>query len=609
MSPTHVVLRCRWCLLLLACFLLTSVSGCKRIKKEYIGKRVLRVIVRADVGGMDPIFLDSQYDSATSAQVIEPLLEYDYLKRPLSLRPLLLRKMPDVSNKGLTYTFQLKKGIYFHDDPCFPKGKGRELVAKDVLYSFKRMANRAVRPRGWWVFSKRIVGFDKYRSEQYERVSKKKLPFDIDAPVEGFKLLDRYRFQIKLVKPFPQLLFLLAFQKTGIVPREAVEYYGKQGRGSFSQHPVGTGPYTLKEWRKGLRLVFRRNPKYKHSFYPTAKSANAKDKQEGRHLDAGKPLPMSDILEVNIFQMDQPAWLKFRVGDLDYVQVAAEYWPGVFYASGPKKGQLRDHIKKEGLRAYPVPLLDFIYHGFNFKDPIVGGYGKRARYLRLAMAHALDLYERNRRFYNSKNVVYQGVIPPGLSGYGGPRPKPDLKKAREYLVKAGYPEGKGLPPLTVSTSSSSNAKEQSELFIRQMARIGVRVRFEFMTFPQLSRKLRSAQTQIFSLAWGSDYPDAENNLALFWGPNSAPGSNSWNYNNPVYNKLYEKARVMMPSPQRAKLYRRMNQILIDDAVVLGSMARTRSYLANKRLKNLKPNETMSTFWKYLRVPKFRSKRR
>lgn len=601
-TPLRKYIHTRTWPLLAGCFfLLFSTTGCK--KAAPTNQTVLNVPSMGDVGSMDPINTDSLYDSWSSGQVTEPLLQYHYTKRPLTLEPLLIKSMPAVSADKKTYTFELKPGISFHDNRCFPGGKGRELVAKDVFYSFRRMANRALNPTptGWWIFNQRVVGLDAYRAEQYQLVKSGK-KFDYDAPIAGFQLYpdNKYKFSIALRKPFPQFLDLLAFQKTAVVPRECVEYYAQAGRGGFGQNPVGTGPFRFKRWIQKVRIVFERNPNYGHSTYPTD-GFDANDIKEGLNHDAGKKLPFVDVLVMHIFfGQPQPAWIKFSKQQLDYITVAREYFKTVY----TDNHQLRDKI--DGIpgkvKSASVPLLDFIYEGFNFLDPVVGGNSEKARYLRLAMIYAHDFDEINHRFYNNQSLIYQGAIPPGLEGHGGKRFKRDLKKAKEYLAKAGYPEGKGLPELVVSTSGSSEVKDREDTIKRQYAEIGIKVRYDLSTFPQLSSKLRKGQVQMFSLAWGSDYPDAENNLMLFYGPNKAPGPNSWNYQNPAYDKLFEQARDMFPSPERTALYHKLNQMLIDDGVFVGSLARTRRYLSYPYLKNFKPDETIGSYWKYLRVP-------
>lgn len=592
----------RWATFLLGCTLvLYSLSSCR--KNLYKGKIVLNVPSMGDVGSMDPIHTDSLYDSWSSGQVNEPLLQYHYTKRPLSLEPLLIKAMPTVSADKKTYTFELKPGILFHNNRCFPGGKGREMVARDVFYSFRRMANRATKPSptGWWIFNDRVVGFNDYREQQYQQVMAGK-PFDYDAPVTGLQLYpdNKYKFSIALLKPFPQFLDLLAFQKTAVVPRECVEYYEQEGRGGFGQNPVGSGPFRFKRWIQKVRIVFERNKTYKHSTYPVD-GFSEEDKKAGLHVDAGKALPFVDVLVMHIFfSQPQPAWIKFSKRQLDYITVAREYFKTVY----TDDGKLRDKIEgiTSKVNSVSVPLLDFIYTGFNFSDPLLGGNGEKSRYLRLAMIYAYDYEELNHRFYNDQCIIYQGAVPQGMDGHAGKRFKRDLKKAKEYLAKAGYPEGKGLPELVIATSGSSEVKDREDTVKRQFAQIGIKVRYDISTFPQLSSKLRKGQTQMFSLAWGSDYPDAENNLMMFYGPNKSPGPNNWNYQNPVYDKMFEQTRSMFPSKERTALYQKLNQMLIDDGVFLGSLARTRRYIAYPYLKNFKPDETIGAYWKYLRVP-------
>lgn len=570
----------------------SKVRPAPKVRPTPKAPKVLQVPINARVGSLDPIYYNSIYDAQLGSLVVEPLLEYDYVKRPLTLKPLLLKGMPVASADKKTYTFTLRKGIRFHPSPCFPKGKGRELIAKDVFFSIKRMANRALFARGWWIFSKKIVGLDKFRLDQYYLVKRGK-PFNYNAAVPGLVQLGRYKFQIKLNKPDAQFLHRLTMSSTGIVARETVKCNvgGKLRR--LGSHPVGTGPFVFQSKSPGT-YVYVKNKGYRHSRYPT--SFSAKDKQNKLHLDAGKRLPRVDKLIARVNYLSKQ-WMQFLLGRLDYIVVPNERMSSVM----DKKRYLKSTWKRLGYTLHRDSLLDFIYTGFNFKDPIVGGYSKRARYLRKALSYAIDYEAINRVFYSGLNTIYQGAVPPGLAGFAGPRPKRDLKKALRYLELAGYPGGRGLPVLHIATSMSSGARERERMLQRQFAEIGVKVRYELSTFPQLSNKLRRGTAQMFSLAWASDYPDAENNLMLFYGPNASPGPNNWNYNNPKYNELFQRARLLSASPQQTMLYLQLNQILIDDVVFLGSSARTRFYLGHPRLRNFKPSDVLASYFKYVTI--------
>ncbi len=592
---------------LFACIL--PISGCGRVSNQGHEKVAYLSMGTAGPNTLDPVQGSTVYDNRGCTMVYQTLLQYEYLKRPLELKALLLTQMPTVSEDGKRYRFQLKKNIFFQDDPCFVNGKGRELVANDFFYSIKRMSNDENLPKSWWLLKDTIVGFDEYRKEQNEsRLSGKK--FDYDAPVEGFKIINEHEFEVHLKQPFYRFLYTLAMFQTAVVPREAVEYYGKK----FSRHPVGTGPFRLEQWDAGIQLIYSRNENYWEEYYPEDPGlledgsepyeGYLDDKKLGFYEDAGKRLPLLDRVELKCYVQNQPKWLKFRNKELDYTHVPAENFEEAYIK---RTAKIRQEFIDEGIRAHAEPLLDLIYFGFNMEDSVFGGYDEKNKCLRQAISLALDWEERNEAFYNDLNVIYDGPIPPRLEGHpenhtlANSYRGPDLPRARKLLEKAGYPGGKGLPRLVFYISRGGTNAEQSEMTKRQLAKIGVRLDIRLVDFATLNDALRSKRAPFFSLAWGSDYPDAENNLQLFYGPYKSPSSNNFNYDVPEYNTLYDRVRVMSPSPERTKLYERMRDMVIEDAPMIGSMARTRFYLIQKRLRNFKPSEDFYNWSKYLNV--------
>ena len=216
---------------------------------------------------LDPVQGSTQYDNRGCNLVYQTLLQYEYLKRPLELKPLLLTEMPTVSEDRKVYHFKLRKDVFFHDDPCFPDGKGRNLVASDVFYSMKRMADDSNQPEGWWLYKDAIVGFDAYREQQNEIAQKaeeqakergeKNTPkFDYEIPVAGMKIINDYEFEILLNEPVYRFSYVLAMFQTGVVPKEAVEHYGKK----FARHPVGSGAFMFHRWDPGSQIVYVKNP-------------------------------------------------------------------------------------------------------------------------------------------------------------------------------------------------------------------------------------------------------------------------------------------------------------------------------------------------------------
>lgn len=566
-------------------------------------RKVLHLPMRTDgPKSLDPVRGSTTYDNTAACQVYETLLQYKYLARPPQLEPLLLSEMPIVSEDRLTYRFKLKPGVRFHDDSCFPDGKGRELVARDVFYSWKRMADAGNDPKSWWLFEDTVLGFDEYRETQ--RAAEK---FDYEAPVAGFQIVSDHEFTVQLKKPVYRFLWVLAMFQTSIVPREAVEKYGS----TFGRNPVGTGPFTLKEsdWHVAKSMVLERNPNYHECYYPS--EHEPKDEALGLHTAAGKRLPIVDRVEISMFVEDQPMWLEFMAGRIGYTQVPSEFTKTAFRklsrAVDGSRLRLEKELKDRGIVHHSVPLLDYIFKGFNMEDPVLGGYGEKNRMLRQAICHALDWEETNDTFYEGLAIVYDGPIPPSLDGHPTNHLAPtsyvkgNLEKARELIAKAGYPEGRGLPTIEYYVSRGGNSQEQSEQTRRQLDKIGIELNVRLVDFSALIEAINNKKAPFFSFAWGSDYPDAENNLALFFGPNESPGANHFNYKNAEYDALYRQILPMEPSPERTRIYERMRDMVLTDCPAAGSMARTREYLIQPWLKNFKPSEDFYNWIKYLDV--------
>lgn len=557
-----------------------------------------RIPMRSDgPKSLDPIRGSTTYENQCASQTVETLLQYKYLKRPFEYEPLLLKELP-TSEDGLTWHFTLKDDVKFHDNACFPDGKGREVTSADVFYSWKRMADsKGSKSKVWWVFKDTIKGFDEFKATQ-EAADE----FDYDAPVAGLEVVSDKEFRVTLIQRSQGFLWKLCMFQTAVVAREAVEQFGDR----FGLSPVGTGPFIVNEgdWQQGQGIKFTRNPNYHESYYPSDHMKS--DEADGLHVAAGKRLPLLDEVQVVFYKTDQPMWLQFKAGKLDYAQVPSENFKEAF--SKRTKKLTRD-MKKQGMKGYPVPLLDFIFRGFNMEDSVIGGDSDKAKYLRQAICLALDWDEQNESFYNGINLVYDGVIPPGLDGYpaDGKSPKayrgPDIERAKALLVKAGYPEGKGLPTIEYFTSRMQNGQEQSEMMAKQLAKIGVNLKVQLLDFSQLIQKLDKKSGQFFSFAWSSDYPEAENNLSLFYGPNESPGANHYNYKNAEYDKLYEKIVSMEASPERSQIFEQMQAILMEDCPYAGAMARTRFFVVTPQMKNFKPVETFENWYKYVDVEK------
>jgi len=250
------------------------------------------------IRGFDPVTSADVPSAHAIYKVFEGLYEYEYLTRPYTVRPNLAAAMPEVSPDGLTYTFRLKQGVRFADDPCFPGGKGRELTAEDFVYSWKRVADVKTKSNCFWIFEDRIAGINDYHTASMKR------RVSYDEPVAGLQAVDRYTLRVQLTQPYPQLIWVLTMSYTFVVPREAVEKYGAE----FLNHPVGTGPYIVGDWRfRNYGITYVRNPNWRGDTYPT--SGEPGDKAKGLLADAGKPIPFIDEIRQFVISDSSTDWL------------------------------------------------------------------------------------------------------------------------------------------------------------------------------------------------------------------------------------------------------------------------------------------------------------
>lgn len=558
-------------------------------------RKIVQLPIRTDgPKSLDPVKGSTTYDNMACVQFYETLLTNKY-SDPMEVEPLLLAEMPVSEDGGLTWRFRLKEGVMFHDNECFPAGKGRAVTSDDVFYSIKRLADEKYELENWWLLQDTIAGFDAYKDEQNAAAS-----FDYNAPVEGFKKINDLEFEIVLQKPVYRFLYILSMFQTSIVPQEAVEHYGDD----FGFNPVGTGPFILDTWVPKQSLTANRNPGYHEVFYPARDEWSRDDRRARLHRAAGKQVPFVDRLEFTMFPEDQPMWLQFSLGQLGYTQVPEDYFLEAFDKASL---ELTEDYLRRGIRAHSSRLLDFIFRGFNMEDELVGGYTEEKKALRQAISLAIDLEEINQTFYNGRTIVYDGPIPPGLRGhpesgeseaaYRGP----NIALAQQKLAEAGYPNGDGLPAIRFYTSQSTINVEMGETVKRQLERINVKFEPIFLDFSTLIEAINKKKAPMFGFAWASDYPDGENNLALFYGPNESPGSNHYNYKNAEYDAMYEQILTMGPSEERDEIYAKMRDMLLEDVPYIGSQARQRFYLINPWLLNCKPTERYYGWFKFLDV--------
>ncbi|MBS1984549.1 MAG: hypothetical protein JST16_10285 [Bdellovibrionales bacterium] len=560
-------------------------ASCTGKKKD---DGTLRLYMLADAKQLDPALVQDLYSNWISSLSYEGLLEYHYLKRPFELKPNLAEAMPTVSKDGLTYTFKIRKGIHFMDSDVFPGGKGREVKAQDFVYSFLRVADPKLGSGQFWVYDGHIKGLNEWRDKQ-----KTNATVDYDHPPEGFKAVDDYTLQIKLNHKYAQLLFVLAMPTGFVVPHEAVEKLGKD----FGNNLVGTGPYKLVNWMRNSKLSFVKNPNYRGEPYPA--EGEASDAANGLLADAGKMMPLADKLEYHIFVESQPRWLNFLKGSIDVTQIPKDNFDSMIDKNTHEL--LPDQVAK-GIRLMKAPQPEISYIAFNMEDPVIKKGGPN---LRKAIALAIDQKKTSDILFWGTPVLGQFLLPPALAGYEesfvNPYNQHNVEKAKELLAKAGYPGGQGLPELVYEVPNGTDSRQLAELFQKYVGEIGIKVRVNYNQFSELDEKIIRKKAQMWGIAWMADYPDAENFLQLLYGPNSAPGPNGSNFNNPEYNKLYDQMRVMQDSPARRAIINKMRDIYIQEMPIIVERHRVFYYTYHNWLKNFKMEYMGGSIAKYLRV--------
>lgn len=535
---------------------------------------LLKLQIRADARSFDPAFCEDQYSAEAQNFVYEGLLEYEYLKRPHQLKAQLAEAMPKVSADGLTYTFKIRKGVRFSDHPAFPDGKGRELKAYDFIYSYLRLADPKMNAPTFWVFDNHIKGLNTWRTEQAQNDKT-----DFNRIPAGLRALDDYTLQIQLTAKYPQLLFVLAMPMTGVVAREVVEAVGKE----FVSTPIGTGPYRLVSWARNSKLVFEKNPNFHEDLYPS--EGETGDREKGLLADAGKAMPFMNRVELYVYVEESPRWLNFLSGATDIIPLI----PKDYFASALdfKTGKILPELEKKGIVHSKYSEEDTTYIAFNVEDPLIKKGGAN---LRKAIALAMDKQKQLELFYNNSGIVAQSPIPPGIAGYDvnykNPYSEYNVAKAKEYLVKAGFPGGKGLE-LVYESSQGTDERQMAEKMQKELAEIGITMRINVNQFAELTQKLNEKRAQMWGIAWAADYPDAENFLQLLYGPNKAPSPNSSNFDNARYNKLFEQMRVMTDSPTRRKIIREMQDILAEEMPWIPRVHRLQHALNHAWLQNYK----------------------
>ena len=520
---------------------------------------VLTVLRIAQFDTLDPQGQFDVYSDQVLRQVYSTLLTYAYLERPYKLEPDLLEAMPTLAADKVTYTFRLRKGVRFVDNACFPGGKGRELTSDDVLYSLKRYADANVNNKSFFAMQGAVVGLDEFRAA----TAKAGPGVDVATmDVAGLRKIDARTFTIRLTHENPLFLYALTLSPTDIVPVEAVRMYKER----FSVTPVGTGPFMATQSldRKGTaRLV--RNPDY-YRRYPSVGAPG--DAESGLLKDAGRKLPLVDVLEMPLIEEPQPAALKFLRGELDRRELdRANYTKLVARAPDGTLKPAAEYSGKFALAS--APGGNAIYISVNLRDPILG----KNKPLRQAIAAALDPVADIDVLWNGRGIALRTIVPVELAGSAhdtaAPPRQRDVALAKKLLAQAGYPEGKGLPPITMRfPTTDAGTHNEFDLFKAHLAAIGVQLVGDFDDTPTFTKALDGGNFQLASYSYYADYPDAEDFYQMLYSKNVAPGPNYGAFANAAYDQAYEASRHLANGPRRYALFQSLDAIIRDEVPLI-----------------------------------------
>ncbi len=530
--------------------------------------QTLRYAFRVAETGFDPAKISDLYSRIITQHIFEGLFFYDHLARPAKIKPLTAAAMPEISADFRHFTIRIRPGIYFADDPAFKgavPGKGRELVAQDFVYAFKRFADPATKSPTWGEVEEfTLVGL----AEQRKQVLATRSSFDYDRVVPGLQAIDRYTLKLQTLEPRPRLVEKLAVSSLyGAVAREVAEFYGDK----LAEHPVGTGAFRLASWRRSSEIVLARNPTYRPRFYEEEAEPAPGDAQ-GQALLArfkGRRLPMLDRVVVSIIEEQQPRWLSFLNRQQDFI----DRMPEEFANTAMPGGKLAPNLAKQGIVGYRTVGPEGVLTVFNMDDPVVGGYTPEKVALRRAINLGVDVPREITLGRRGQAIPAQSPLVPHTTGYD-PAYRSEMgefspAKAKALLDLYGYvdrdgdgwrdlPDGQALV-LMRSTQPDASQRQLDELWQKNMNAIGLKIEFKFAKWPENLKAMQAGKLMIWVVASSATQLDGQDALQRLHGPSSG-GANLSRFKSAEFDAIYDRMSALPNGPERDALFLQAKRI-------------------------------------------------
>jgi len=513
-----------------------SIASCR--SHQHPDKKIFHYNEQTGIASLDPAFAKNQSIMWAVHQLYNTLVEVD---ENMQLKPSLAKNW-EISADNLSLIFHLRTDIFFHDDAAFENNKGRQLTANDVVYSFKRIADRNTASPGAWIFNNRVDS------------------------IQPFISLNDSTFQLKLLRPFQPILGILSMQYCSIVPKEAVEKYGS----NYRSHPVGTGPFAFVAWEEGQALVLKKNEHY------FEKDSN------------GYPLPYLDGIKVSFFDSKATEFLEFQQNRLDFINdIEASFKDEILTKTGNLKKQWEGKLL---LQKHPYLNIEYLGILVDSSNELVKQSPLRLKKLRQAINYGFDrrkmmLYLRN----SIGTAAESGFVPAGLPSFDSNIVRGyhyDLQKAKQLLKESGY-TGNGNTP-TIKLLTIPVYADLAGYIANELIQAGIKVQVETVQKSLLLEQTSKSQALFFRGSWIADYPDAENYLSVFYGKNPAP-PNYTRYHNPQYDLLYDNAVAEKNDSARYKIYQEMDQLMMEDAPVVPLWYDMVIHLVHTNITGFSPN--------------------
>jgi len=553
--------------------------------------KVLR-IASPDIDTLDPQQFSDNPSFEVLIAIFEPLYERSYLRSPTRLSPLTAAGLPEITDGGRTWTIHIKPGTFFTDDPAF-KGVPRELVAADYVYSYKRWLDPNLRRGGNPILADLIIG-----ARALVDAARTDSRLDYDRPIEGLRALDRFTLRIRLNEPnYPNIEDLIAF--VGAVPREVVDAAG----GDIRTRAVGTGPYRLREWKRGSRIVLEANPGYRAVGFPESDDpAQAALVRSMR----GKALPQVGVVEINIIEEDLTRLLQFEQGGLDYIALRGEIADRLL-----ADGKLKSEYAARGVtrHVFTEPYVFSLY--FNVEDPVIGGMGNDRIALRRAIALAMDTETLVKVVYAGQALPANQFVPPGVAGHDPMRPwRPlyDPAAAKALLDRFGYgkrdgdgfrmtADGRPLT-LTVTLRSGAISREIETLVKKCMDAVGLRVDFHVTPFQDAIKELEKGEFQMYYGGFGG-FPSGWPELLQIYGKQTQQ-INVSRFKFADYDRAAEQFLRSATEAEQIAAARKMTEIALTYMPELPLIFRQENDFVQPWVLGFRP-PVFATYWKYLDI--------